>query len=240
MAGWCQLWCVGGLLLAASGCGIFTAEDRSWRSRDARLEQDFGRLTAGAVIETSFIVGNPTHEPLGLALGPTSCACEVELSETAVVAGGRAEVRVRVDTTALAGAVVRVVELETTDAVRPTLYLVLRATVVPPVLAEPSVLYFGRVAAGTRPHKQIVLTPGGPEFRIRRVTSASGRLGLKRLASPATEPVGESTAHSRAVVLEVILPGNLRTGGHEDQLIVETSSPLPRRYEIPVLAIVER
>jgi hypothetical protein len=239
-ARWCQILFACGCFVV-SGCSLFTAEESLWRSRDSRIEQDFGRVAAGAILEASFVIGNPTAAPLGLALGAASCACEVEIHETAVVAGGRTEVNLRVDTTALAGAVVRIVELETTDELRPKLHLVLRGTVVPPVRAQPPVLYFGRVAAGARAQKQIVLTPGGPEIRIRRVSSASGRLGLRRVAAPPGDVGGgEGSPLGRVMVLEVFLPANLRAGGHEDQLLVETSSSILPRYEIPVLAIVER
>ncbi|MFP6663667.1 MAG: hypothetical protein VCC00_05660 [Deltaproteobacteria bacterium] len=239
-ADWLRILLVCVLFLAVSGCRLFAAEDRAPYNRDARLEQDFGRVAAGTVIEARFVVGNPTAAPLGLALGAASCACEVEIGETAVVAGGHTEVRLRVETKALAGAVVRVVELHTTDPTRPILHLVLRGTIVAPVLAQPRVLYFGRVASGTRPHKQIVLRPGGPEIRILRVSSASGRLRLKRLATPPGDAAtGPSCPPARAMVLEVFLPANLRPGGHEDQLVVETTDALLPRYEIPVLAIVE-
>lgn len=229
------------LFLAAPGCRLFAAEDRAAYNRDARLEQNFGRVAAGTVIEARFIVGNPTAAPLGLALGAASCACEVEIGETAVVAGGHTEVRLRVETKALAGTVARVVELDTTDPMRPKLHLVLRGTIVAPVLAQPPVLYFGRVTSGTRPHQQIVLTPGGPDVRILRVSSASGRLRLKRLAAPPGDATAApSCPPDRAMALDVFLPANLRPGGHEDQLVVETTDLLLPRYEIPVLAIIER
>ena len=56
-----------------------------------------------------------------------------------------------VPTTHSSGPVTRVVELATTDPQREILRLVLRGEVQAPVEADPAVLYFGRIARGSRP-----------------------------------------------------------------------------------------
>lgn len=207
-----------------SGCTFLSAKPLE---RSALLEADFGRVAAGEAVEKVFVVSNPTREPLGLAVRATSCRCAVDLAETAVVAGDSAEVRVRVETAELSGPVTRVVELATTDPQREILRLVLRGEVQAPVEADPAVLYFGRIARGSRPVRDIELRPAAG-VRIRRVGSASGKLGLAR----ATEQP------EQGMRVRVAPPAGLARGGYEDRLVVEVQGARLSRFEVPVLLFV--
>lgn len=215
-----------GLGVSVCGCALLLGQPEPL-SRAPRLEADFGAVPAGQIVEEVFVVDNPTRAPLGLSLRAASCRCSVDMEETAVVAGGRAKVRVQLATQTLGGEVVRVVELATTDPERETLQLVLRGRVDRPVRADPEVLYFPQIASGRRSVREVELLPAAG-VAILRVRSASGRLGLGRA----------SDQPERGLRVRVAPPAGLPAGGHEDRLIVELRGAALAQVEIPVLFFV--
>ena len=232
------MWKKLAILTLLPGCALLFETSPEPLSRSTILEQDFGRIAAGVSVARIFRVGNPSAAPLGLRVRTSSCSCSVSLGETAIIAGGRAEVRVELETAELVGNVVQIAELETTDPERPTLSLVLRGEVVPPVRADPQVLYFGRINRGARVFREISLKPGSSDVKILRVTSASGTLRLLRLAGNAPPGAATSTPAEGELRIRVSWPQDLLPGGHEDRLVVETTSRELPRFEVPALVIV--
>lgn len=197
------------------------------------MRYEFGRIAAGAPLSQTFVIANPGSQPIGLQAKSASCSCLASPAAGVITAGQSLAMDTRVDTRALRGPVELVAVFTTTEPDRPYLQLVLSGEVVPPVRVQPEVLYFGQLAPGANYVRRIEIEPSGPEQRIRRIRSASGRLGLRQIVSRS-----KLAKQKRRVTLEVTLPQGLGSGGFEDQLLIETNDPLLAVYPVPVLAIL--
>ena len=200
---------------------------------DGVLVEEFGRMSAGDVVERTFVLLNEGSQPLGLELEASSCDCLVSPTTGVITAGQTLAVEMRVDTRTLRGPVEMVAAFATTDPDRRTLQLILAGEVVPPVTVEPPVLYFGRVRSGGAHVREIVIQPSRAGIRIRRVFTDGGGLGLRKVGS-----IAGTGGVAPGLVLEVTLPGNSGPGGFEGRLVVETTDVRIPKYAIPVLAIV--
>jgi hypothetical protein len=200
---------------------------------DGIFVEEFGRTSAGDVVERTFVLLNEGSQPLGLELEASSCDCLVSPTTGVITAGQTLAVEMRVDTRTLQGRVEMVAAFATTDPDRRTLQLILAGEVVPPVTVEPPVLYFGQVRSGVAQVREIVIQPSRAGIRIRRVFTDGGGLGLRKVGS-----VAGTGGLATGLVLEVTLPGNSGPGGFEGRLVVETTDVRIPKYAIPVLAIV--
>jgi hypothetical protein len=197
------------------------------------LRHEFGQIAAGAPLSKTFVIANPGPQPIGLQAKSASCSCLASPAAGVITAGKSLAMDARVDTRALRGPVEIVAVFATTEPDRPDLQLVFSGEVIPPVRVRPEVLYFGQLTPGANRVRRIQIEPSGPEQRIRRIRSASGRLGLRQIASPS-----KLTKEKRVVTLEVTLPRGLGSGGFEDRLLIETNDPSLQVYPVPVLAIL--
>lgn len=220
-------------LLCFAGCSAVRPGSPVEIPPNGVLREEFGRVPAGRTLEKTFVIANSGPRPIGLQARGGSCSCVVFPDTAVITAGKTLAIDLRVDTRALQGPVQVVVEFATTDVARPILQLILAGDVLPPVEVRPEVLYFGQLTDPANHARRLQIEPSSSEYRIRRVSSASGRLGLRRLAS-----APEATVGKRGLMLEVTLPQGLQAGGFEDQLLIETTDPKLAVFTVPVLAIV--
>jgi hypothetical protein len=194
---------------------------------------EFGAVAQGTLVQHSFALQNDGTDDLHIDSVVAPCGCTVAvLSDHTVPPGGAAELHVTFDTARFGGRKTKKVSVSTDDPDQPVVELTLAGEVMPEVVADPPVLYLGRIRPGTEAigGVRIVGTSGEPV----RVVDA-------RVDSPILNVAIESPSAADAPGQQVVvrIAPEARRGRFSDTLRVSTSHPAAPRLEIPIFGSVE-
>jgi hypothetical protein len=187
----------------------------------------------GTLVQHSFALQNDGTGDLHIDDVVAPCGCTVAvLSDHTVPPGGAAELHVTFDTARFGGRKTKKVSVSTDDPDQPVVELTLTGEVMPEVVADPPVLYLGRIRPGTE-------AVGG--VRIVGTSGEPVRVFDARVDSPGLDVAIESPSGAAASGQQVVvrIAPEARRGRFSDTLRVSTSHPAAPRLEIPIFGSIE-
>jgi hypothetical protein len=220
------------LLLA--GAGVETAPARGRGTPMLVLEApvfDFGAVDQGAVVRHAFRLHNAGDGDLHIEGVHAPCGCTAGIiSERVVPPGGEGSVEVTFDTTGFGGRKTKTLSLWTNDSAEALHELTLTGEVRPKLVADPPMVYLGRIRPGSEATGEVrVLKPSGERIKLAEVTAKSPGLDL------AIVP-GANGDGGRRVAIR--LAGDVRGRFSNTLRILTTDPELPTLY-VPVFGSVE-
>jgi len=213
---------------------VLLATQAPWDPHFDPVSVELGTLRSGASQRLTLWLVNPSETPWTVRQIAGSCGCVKVLEVPGQVPGrGRVPVPVEIHTLSAPPG-------EHLWQVRATLShggrevqtaAVLRASVVPEILAQPPSLQV--IASGPTQHEIRITDLRGQPLRIIKAESTSPHIHVGEVR-PWRDPLGRPT-WSVAVAIAAALP----PGQHHEQVIVLTDDPVHRELRIPV-SIVRR
>lgn len=162
------------LLLGVAACREAPAPVTPPRLAVVAAAHDFGQVPQGTPIEHAFEVSNEGGAPLTLIDLRAACDCAVTLEGPPdLPPGGHAALRLRCDTTAVAGPLRRTVTVQTNDPERRTALLSVTGTVALEAVAEPARVYLGTLPPGTADARRVALRAGNDGVRFLSVSGGA-------------------------------------------------------------------
>ncbi|MDO8588674.1 MAG: DUF1573 domain-containing protein [Armatimonadota bacterium] len=160
-----------------SGFALLIARDKSLfpqpeaKGPDLRADSytwDFGAAEEGSWVEHTFLCSNVGVEELVISKLDSTCGCTaVSSSQDRIPPGGKAEIKVALDTTGRSGAQSQTVYIHSNDPITPVAQLQVSGAVWPSRLVySPRSITFGEVRRGQDAAREIVL-PSPKRARLR-------------------------------------------------------------------------
>lgn len=228
-------------LIGAGGCvlalllGVSDADPgRPPRAVCDEPVHDFGSVVQGTVVRHVFRLRNEGDTALRITEGTAPCGCTaVVLPDAPVAPGDDGGVEISFDTSRFRGPKTKSVVVYTNDPIQPVQQLTVTGTVTADVVADPAVLYLGRLHPGTNPVAEI------------RIVSTSGKLLDVVVAAAehpslhlAVEPLPGSRNAGRRIV--VSMDPSMPRGSFNDTVRIAVTGPDHVEMEVPVFGTVER
>lgn len=185
---------------------------------------DFGAVSDAAPVEHDYVIRNDGDLSLEILSVRASCGCTaVNASQNVVRPGDTATIHATFTTANRSGAQIKTITVTSNDPETPTTLLTLRGTIVKPLSANPSALYFGRLSDPASAAREVTLT-GSEPFRVLSATTASPHLS----ATPDSD--APATVHRLSVD---ILP-SMPVGPFGDTITVVTDLPVQPKILVPL------
>lgn len=142
---------------------------------------DFGEVRQGDRLEQTFRLRNNGKVPLEILNVKTSCGCTVAKTATEkLLPGESTDLQVVFDTASFSDRTSKTVYVSTSDPVRPTTAITLKADIRPEVVLEPAIIDFGALVPGESKSSAVQLrNQGRKSFNVQRVESTVAGVGLE-------------------------------------------------------------
>jgi hypothetical protein len=202
---------------------------------DAATVYEFGEVIRGTLVQHSFALRSDGERALRITGTRESCGCTVATVPDAVVPPGEVgHVDVTFDTARFQGRQTKTVLVLTDDPDRPVVELTLAGVVTADLVAEPPVVYFGRIDPGTGATAEIKVrgADAGPLDLVAEVEGGGGAIALD------VEPQAAAENSSRRVVVRI---GPAMAGGPFSETVrIRVNGGSPSEIAVPILGTVER
>jgi hypothetical protein len=153
-------------------------------------------------------------------------------SQFIVPPGGEGAIEVSLDTASFQGRKTKTVLVSTNDEEHPVGEFTLTGHVTPRVVADPPVLYLGRIRPGAGATGEIrILSMSGEPIEV--ASAAAENLALEVAVE------GPSSAGNREHRVIVRVPPETLSGRFSGTLRIKTTKPEPLELDVPVLGSVE-
>jgi hypothetical protein len=199
----------------------------------AKTVHDFGAVEQGAAVEHAFALKNMGRSMVRIEGTQSSCGCTVAAMDGQLVRPRQiAWVRVRLDTSPLAGRITKTIMVHTSDTRTPVVQLALAGVVLTDLVVTPTPVYLGRVYRGEPVRRELVVAPGRPgdptPYAVSQVESDSPT--LRAYVIPGDKP------REQKVIVE--LDFEAPPGRFSDHITIHTTSPRQPAITVPVFGHV--
>lgn len=231
-------WTQGPIAVAGLLCALLPVPSHADAGRGAHFVcdapvHDFGAVAQGTVVRHVFRLRNDGDKALRITEVSAPCGCAVALlPDRPVPPGEEGAIEVAFDTSHFRGRKTKSVFVSTNDPSQSLRQLTLTGDVTAEVVADPPVLYLGRVHPGTNTTAEI------------RLISTSG-MSLEGVGAAAenpsirleVEPLEGSGDTGRRIVVRI--EPDMPRGSFSDIVRIAATGPSHAEMEVPVLGIVE-
>jgi hypothetical protein len=219
-------------MLILAWCGVGRAGGEADLVLDSAIH-DFGPVEQGVFVRHVFRFRNAGDGDLKIEDIRTPCGCTAALSsEKTVVPGAEGAIGVSLDTAPFTGQKTKTVAVSTNDPARPVSELTVRVNVIPKLIADPPVLYFGKIRPGAGASARVrILSTSGEAIKINHAATVNPALEVS-----AEPPSGRGEAGR---VLVVRVPPEMLCGRFNDTLRITTAGPESTELDVPVFGSVE-
>jgi hypothetical protein len=198
----------------------------------AQAIHDFGSVEQGAPVVHQFVLKNTGRAMVRIEGARSSCGCTVAAPEGQLVKRNQLmSVRVRLDTSALAGRTTKTVTVRTSDPRTPAVQLALRGVVLTDLMVTPTPIYLGYVYRGDPARHELVVAPGRPgevPYTVSGVETSSDV--IRAYVVPGDKP------RQQKVIVE--LAADAPSGRFSDEVVIHTTSPRQPVISVPVFGNV--
>jgi hypothetical protein len=193
---------------------------------------DFGERSNSDFVEHAYVIRNEGNLSLEIRGVRATCGCTaVKPDDNVVPPGGETKIQSRLDLRGRRGMQIKTITVQSNDPQTPNLNLQMRGTAVEGLRAQPSTLFFGRLAPdGERTRPFEVLSGRGP-FQILDIRTDHPGL----VVTPQDPQPGDDGAIHR---YELTLADSLPTGTVNGKVVVQTDLAEHREISIPVAAFI--
>ncbi len=205
----------------------------------AKTVHDFGAVEQGSPVEHAFALKNTGRTLVRIEGTQASCDCTVAASDGQVLPPGEITwVRVRLDTTALAGRTTKTVLVRTSDVRTPLVQVALAGVVLTDLLVSPTPVYLGGVYRGDPVRRELVVGPGRPVPPGKPAAQPAYTVSSVESDSPIlrTSVVAGDKPGELKVIVE--LDDEAPLGRFTDHVIIHTTSPRQPVITVPVFGSV--
>jgi hypothetical protein len=224
------------LITLVLGAGAPAAADPGAHLVVAEHVHEFGAVVQGTLVQHRFLLQNDGTGELHIDDVAAPCGCTVAvLSDHTVPPGGAAELHVTFDTARFGGRKTKTVSVSTDDPDQPVVDLTLTGEVLPEVVADPPVLYLGRIRPGTEAIGGVRVV--GTSGEAVRVFDARVDNPVLNVTIEPPEPPSVEGSPGQQVVVRIA--PEARRGRFSDTIRVSTSHPAVPLLEIPIFGSVE-
>ena len=193
---------------------------------------DFGEKNNTEFVEHSYQIRNTGTLSLEIRNVRASCGCTaVKPSQDVVAPGSEASIMARLDLRGRNGFQQKSITDESNDPQTPNLILTLKGNAVEPLRAQPSSLFFGRIASTDERRRTFEIISGQGPIQIVSTRTDNAALVVSPVES---EAGGDGTIHR----FQLILDSNLPEGNVSGTVFVKTDMPNQPEVSIPVAAYI--
>ncbi len=193
---------------------------------------DFGQRANTEFVEHAYVIRNEGSLSLEIRGVRATCGCTaVKPDDNVIPPGGETKIQARLDLRGRRGMQIKSIVIQSNDPQTPNLNLQMRGTAIEGLRAQPSTLFFGRLApdgARTRPFE--VLSGRGP-FQILDIRTDNPGL----VVTPQDPQPGDNGAIHR---YDLTLADSLPAGTVNGKVIVQTDLADQQEISIPVAAFL--
>ena len=193
---------------------------------------DFGEKNNTEFVEHDYMIRNTGPLSLEIRGVRASCGCTaVKPSQDIIPPGTEASIRAHLDLRGRNGYQQKSITVESNDPQTPNLILTLKGNAIQPLRAQPSSLFFGRIASTDNRSRMFEIISGQGPIQIVSTRTDNAALAVTPVGS---EAGGDGTIHRFQLILDPTLP----EGNVSGTIFVKTDMPNQPEVSIPVAAYI--